>query len=574
MVCSRLKALPYGISDYAFLRDEDYVFVDKTKYIELLEQNKISYPFIVRPRRFGKTLFTGLLRFYYDIAEEDNFDKNFAGTYIGAHKTRLANSYRVLSFDFSGLNGDDIVASFTNTVRASCKRFLGRYPDDEARQVLSFDYSSPADLLDAFMQAIALRYGKTLYVIIDEYDQFANEILSADHDSFREITKPKGFLKNFYSKLKAATGPDGAVARVFITGVTTVSLDSMSSGFNIATDLTNDPLFADMFGFTEAELKALIPQVIDPEKYQHTVNEIYERMQELYDGYSFSQEGDSHVFNSSMSLYYLRKLVALNKEPLELLDPAFAPDLTKISGILALGESSDVKEIIDKSVRGEHIPVSMLSSNINLNSIARFSKIDLLSALFCFGYLTWADDKKSLKVPNRTVEQQFFRYYLKYLNGVELTSLSVLDFEKSFESLKTGDPRDFIETAIERFNEISGPNIALHMRESDICTALAIAAGFSRDFRPYLAGEITGREKGYTDLVLTSVKADGISYVIEAKYLTKKSGTAVAVERKLKEAQQQLKRYSRGNNIAALSNLKCVACVFVGLELKGFSLME
>ncbi len=574
MVSHKLKALPYGISDYVFLRDEDYLFVDKTKYIALLEQHKISYAFIVRPRRFGKTLFSGLLRFYYDLAEKDNFDKNFSGTYIGAHKTKLANSYRVLSLDCSGLNGDDVVASFTNTLRASLKKFLARYPDDEAKQVISLQYSSPSDLLDAFMQAIASRYGKSLYVIIDEYDQFANEILSADKDCFREITKPKGFLKNFYSKLKAATGPDGAVARVFITGVTTLSLDSMSSGFNIATDLTHDPLFADMLGFTGEELKALIPQAINLDKYQHTVNDIYERMRELYDGYCFSQDSDTHVFNSSMSLYYLRKLAALNKEPLDLLDPAFAPDLSKIGGILALGESSDVQEIIEKAVRGEHIQVSMLSSSINLNSIAKFSRIDLLSTLFCFGYLTWADDKVSLKVPNRTVEQQFFQYYLKYLHGIELTSLSILDFEKSFESLKAGDVRPFIETAISRFNEISGPNLALHMRESDICTALAIAAGFSKDFRPYLAGEITGREKGYTDLVLTPVRADGISYVIEAKYLTKKSGTAAAVARKLKEARAQLQRYSKGNNIADLPNLKCIACVFVGLELKGFSLME
>ncbi len=573
MVCSKLKALPYGVSDYAFLRDEDYIFVDKTKYIELLEQNKISYPFIVRPRRFGKTLFTGLLRFYYDIAEKENFDRNFSGTYIGTHKTKLANSYRVLSFDFSGLNGDDIVASFTNTVRASCRKFLMRYQDDEAQQVLFSDYSSPADLLDAFMQAIVMHYGKSLYVIIDEYDQFANELLSADKDTFRDITKPKGFLKNFYSKLKVATGPDGAVARIFITGVTTLSLDSMSSGFNIATDITNDPLFADMLGFTGDELKSLIPQVIDLDKYQHTVDEIYARMQDLYDGYCFSQESDRHIFNPSMSLYYLRKLAFLNKEPLELLDPAFAPDLTKISGILNLGDGDDVREIIEKSVRGEHIPLDKLSSNINLNSIDKLSKNDLLSALVCFGYLTWADDKVSLKVPNRTVEQQFFQYYLKYLNGVDFTSLSVLSFKGSFEALKAGEPRLFIETAIQRFNEISGPNLALHMRESDICTALAIAAGFSKDFRPYLAGEITGKEKGYTDLVLTPVKDNGISYVIEAKYLTKKSGTASAIERKLTEATAQLQRYRKGNNIAMLPHLKCVACVFVGLELKGYCML-
>ena len=300
----KLKPTPYGDTNFPDIRVQGYAYVDKTRFIEELERCGVRFPFLVRPRRFGKTLTTSMLRAYYDEAAADRFEQTFAGTYIGSHRTPLASAFRVLQLDFSGIassasDHQTLVKSFQASVLASVRKYFQRYPQSNQDEVLANTFSNAADLIDSFFSLVYRGDGETfLYVIIDEYDQFANEVLAKDLHHFQAITSAEGFLKDFFSKLKAAT--TGTIARIFITGVTSISIDSMTSGFNIATNCTTFPAFADLFGFTEAELRDLVPQVLDIEQLGLWLDDLIARMKEWYNGYRFSPQNSATVFNPTM----------------------------------------------------------------------------------------------------------------------------------------------------------------------------------------------------------------------------------------------------------------------------------
>ncbi len=244
-----LKGIPYGDLSYREIKREGSAYVDKTQYIEVLEKFGGEYPLIVRPRRFGKTLFTQMLEAYYDEIFAGEFEKNFAGTYIGEHKTELASSFRILHFDFSGISdSEDIRASFFSKVRNSVTDYFERYPHPKQEAILKSSTNNAADFIGDFFALLNREFFRKIYIIVDEYDQFANDILSADVEEFKKITSAhEAYYKAFFMRIKEAT--QGAVARVFITGVSVFSLDSMTSGFNIADKISTSLRFAGMFGF-------------------------------------------------------------------------------------------------------------------------------------------------------------------------------------------------------------------------------------------------------------------------------------------------------------------------------------
>ena len=236
-----MKKLPYGKSDYEQLIENDYYYVDKTKYIEKLENLPETYIMFLRPRKFGKTLFTSTLENYYDIKRADKFDRLFGNTYIGKNPTSLKNSYHILKFNFSGIDTDDektTIKSFKREVASSIGVFVDRYgldfyinEDDEAEWILD-------NLIKAFG---VQKPEEKIYVIIDEYDHFANELLSFNTGKFKELVSKNGKVRKWYEILKKGT--ESVVDRIFITGVAPITLDSLTSGFNIISDKTQN------FGF-------------------------------------------------------------------------------------------------------------------------------------------------------------------------------------------------------------------------------------------------------------------------------------------------------------------------------------
>ncbi|MDY6416530.1 MAG: AAA family ATPase, partial [Succinivibrio dextrinosolvens] len=267
---------PYGQVTFDLFRQKNKAFVDKSLMIKYLDDDSMSlYPVLLRPRRFGKSTFVQMLKCYYDISYQDRYEELFSGTKIYDENLPTHNSYHVIDFDFSSVDGiteEDFISSFFSCVTVGIDNFKLRYPE------FKFDYSNiketaPAKLFTEFAKNYK-NYSKSqkLYVLIDEYDNFANQILSRDLALFLNITSKNGFLKSFYAAIKSKASD--AIAKTFITGVSSVSLDSLTSGFNIALNVTSLDCFNEYAGFTEDELEILIPKLVDVEKLGVTTKEI------------------------------------------------------------------------------------------------------------------------------------------------------------------------------------------------------------------------------------------------------------------------------------------------------------
>ena len=295
-----IKKLPYGISNYEEIVNDGYFYVDKTMYIEKMENLAEKRIMFLRPRKFGKTLFTSTLENYYDIKKSEDFEKLYGSTYIGKNPTKLKNSYYILKFNFSGIdttNEETTIKGFKNEVVSSIKLFVEKYGldfyinyEDEAENIFN-------NLIKAF---IIQRASQKIYVIIDEYDHFANELLGFNTDQFKNLVSKNGKVRKWYEILKKGT--ESVVDRIFITGVAPITLDSLTSGFNISSDMTQDERFNEMMGFTEKELRELMTELgIDIENQEN----ILPIMKENYDGYKFSKRGKEKIYNSNMCLYFL-----------------------------------------------------------------------------------------------------------------------------------------------------------------------------------------------------------------------------------------------------------------------------
>ena len=383
MIKNKVEQLnnPYGQVTYEKFRARRQAFVDKTGIIESLDDEGMTpYPVLLRPRRFGKSTFIQMLKCFYDISYKDRYDKIFSGKKIYAVNLADHNTYHVINFDFSRINtqsSSTVLNSFFSAVANGIDNFKIRYPD------FSFDYqdldkSDAVTLFNNFASAyskyasgyfnkVRHDYGSIgrLYVMIDEYDYFANQLLSLDIEQFLFITGDNGFLKAFYAAIKAATADSDCIAKTFITGVSSGSLDSLTSGFNISLNVTSEACFNEYAGFTEAELAALIPQLVDLEQLDVSVDEIIARMKPVYDGYCFSQESEHTVFNSSMCLYYLKKVQQKQKflSPEDYLDPASDQDGSKLQQLFDIAEDGLTDEVIKNYLESKLFVLNKLNDN-------------------------------------------------------------------------------------------------------------------------------------------------------------------------------------------------------------------
>ncbi len=561
-----LKRTPYGLSSFSLIREENYAYVDKTRFIELLETVDPPFPFIVRPRRFGKTLFTETLQAYYDIAAAKDFETNFAGTYIGEHKTKLANSFHVIHFDFSNIDIRYLEEAYTKKVQEGLHDFCLRYNFEKGLKLVKQSYQTPSFLMSDFIREYKERFKEPIYLIIDEYDQGANDVLSTDFEAFKSLTRAGGLLKTFYSKIKELSSKY-PIARVFITGVTSIQLDSMTSGFSIAENITNDEDFAAMFGFTESELRDLVPQLVDLKKYGKTLDDVISRMKEWYNGYSFNSNVDETVFNSSMCLNYLKSLARKNREPENMLDSSVANSLDKIESVLCLGDKEYVRDIVEKSLNNEAIDFGGALILLNLNQHNRFGKEELLSALFYMGFLTFVKgNPKQLIVPNRAIGIQFFEYYFKNVLQAPDSTFDNKEFEAADKALSEGNPEPWLRLTDARLNEDSGIHVSAHVSEAALQMVLSATLWFSANYRGRLEFESRGENSGYIDLLLRARNPKYSSYVIELKHLTK-DAKEDEVKTALDEAKNQAERYANGEEIKEIPNLKRLAVVYTGLKL-------
>ena len=408
-----MKKLPCGISNYEKIVEQNYEYVDKTEYIEKLENLSEPNIMFLRPRKFGKTLFTSVLENYYDILKVDKFEKLFENTYIGKNPTPRKNSYHILRFNFSGIDTETVestIKGFNREVSSSIEVFVKKYNVD----FFVNNEDDAENILDNLFKAFSLqRENEKIFVIIDEYDHFANELLGFHTEHFRSLVSKNGKVRKWYEILKKGT--EKVVDRIFITGVAPITLDSLTSGFNISKDITQDARFNEMMGFTKEELISLMTEQQISEEEQE---EILPIMKENYDGYKFSIDAKQRMYNSNMCLYFLSDYLGLGKIPTKLIDVNIASDYSKLGKMLDLCQGEKREEILERTVAGEGI-VSDITEKFN--PAIEFTEKDMISMLFYLGYLTIAGEefeRPELKIPNQVMKNIYSDYFIEFINKI------------------------------------------------------------------------------------------------------------------------------------------------------------
>ena len=402
--------MPYGISNYEELINEDYYYVDKTEYIEKLENLPEKRIMFLRPRKFGKTLFTSVLENYYDKNKTDEFENLFKNTYIGKNPTKLKNSYSILRFNFSGINTETVettMKGFKEKVSISIDGFAKKYGID----FYVNQEQTTEGIMRSIIEAFKIQKPKEkIYIVIDEYDHFANELLGFYPQHFRDLVSKNGRVRKWYEVLKEGT--ETVIDRIFITGVAPITLDSLTSGFNIGKDISQDVRFNEMMGFTKEELIQILNNEKIPLEEQEKIIPI---MKENYDGYKFSLKAQKEIYNSNMCLYFLSEYSWSREIPDKLIDTNIASDYSKIGKMLDLCKGENRLEILQKTVQGEPIVDNIVEK---FNPAIEFTENDMISMLYYLGYLTISGEdlgKPELTIPNKVMKEIYASYFMQIM---------------------------------------------------------------------------------------------------------------------------------------------------------------
>ena len=433
------KRIPYGMMNFVAVREDNCYYVDKTRYIEKIEKAN-KYFFFIRPRRFGKSLTMSMLRHYYDINQIDKFDRLYGDLYIGKHPTPNHNKYLIIYLNFAVVNAD--LGNYRSALDAICNTEFN-YFCDVYEQYLPKGIKEEMNKKNGCVEQLDHLYREArktdakIYLFIDEYDHFTNHILSdaARLDEYKGETHGTGYLRTFFDTIKSGT--DSSIERVFITGVSPVTLDDLTSGFNIGTNYSLDYGFNQMVGFTEEEVRDMLTYYSQHYEFHHTVDELIEIMKPYYDNYCFSEEayGETTMYNSNMVLYFLFKYIDNRcRIPKDTLDNNIRVDYNKLRMLIRKDkefahDASIIQTLVSKGfVTGE------LKEGFPAEDIARND--NFVSLLYYFGMVTIGGihrGKPKFVIPNEVVREQVYTYLLDnyHDNHLEADSyeLSRLDVE-------------------------------------------------------------------------------------------------------------------------------------------------
>ncbi|MBF0544017.1 MAG: AAA family ATPase [Candidatus Riflebacteria bacterium] len=402
-----MKRIPYGVSNFKKLIQDGNIYVDKTEYIRQLENLNEDYIIFLRPRRFGKSLFISLLEHYYDIKHAESFQALFGNFNIGRDPTPLHNSYYILRFTFSGINTDTPENSrrgFSHNVFQGIRNFCIKY----SFEINISEKKEASEMIDAFFSEVSKLIDKKVYLLIDEYDHFANELLGFNPEFFKDSVSKNGFVRKFYEMLKEATAI-GILDRIFVTGVSPITLDSMTSGFNITKNFTREKLLNEMMGFTESEVIALSNETIEG-----GIEEKMSKLRQYYNGYLFHPNGAARLYNSDMILYFMSSLQQFGEEPADLVDRNVVSDYGKIGRLFDIGGfNAERMTVLDEIIEGKE-QKTKITDQFSLE--LKMSLNEFKSLLFYMGFLTIKrydeiSDEIFLDVPNYVIKELYFNYF-------------------------------------------------------------------------------------------------------------------------------------------------------------------
>ena len=551
--------MPYGISNYEKIVNDGYYYVDKTMYIEKLENLPETSIMFLRPRKFGKTLFTSVIENYYDKNKIEKFDKLYGNTYIGKNPTKNKNSYCILRFNFSGIDTEteaSTIRGFKNEVASSIEVFIHRYNldfyvnnEDDAENILN-------NLFKAFY---VQKSQDKIYVIIDEYDHFANELLGFYPERFRTLVSKNGKVRKWYEILKKGT--ETVVDRIFITGVAPITLDSLTSGFNIGKDISQDEDYNDMMGFTKEELVGILNnQEISMEEQ----TKILPIMKENYDGYRFSLNAENQIYNSNMCLYFLSDYIRLKKIPDRLIDMNIASDYSKIGKMLDLCKGENRLEILRKTVQGEPIINTIVEK---FNPAIEFTEIDMISMLYYLGYLTISGNLvgiPELTIPNKVMKEIYASYFMQLMNQEAKFRIDNSTNQEILTQLAIEGRIDKIVEVLRIYlNNLSNRDLIKfdekYIKLIFYCIAMSINS--------YSTKSEMEVNRNYPDILLVPRdRTKGYKAImVEFKYL--KKGETAKLEYKQKEAREQIERYSQFDDIKDIEGLRKYTIVVATNEI-------
>lgn len=574
-VSSDRKLLPYGMMNFEDIRLDNYYYVDKTSFIPLIEQSDRFF-FFIRPRRFGKSLTLNMLQHYYDVRTKDKFDSLFGDLYIGKHPTKDRNSYLVIKLNFSGITGE--LHNYRKSLDEHCRIVFDYFCDVYADYLPEGIKEKMAEKDGAVSQFEYLftecaRVNQKIYLFIDEYDHFTNTILS-DVDSlnrYTDETHKEGYLRAFFNKIKSGT--DSSIKRCFITGVSPVTMDDLTSGFNIGTNYSLSSEFNEMMGFTESEVREMLSYYSTTSRFNHTIDELIELMKPWYDNYCFAQEcyGRTTMYNSNMVLYFVKNYIRYGEIPKDMIEDNIRIDYEKLRMLIRKDKEFAHDASIIQTLVSQGYITGELKKGFPAASI--IDPDNFVSLLYYFGMLTISgthEGKCKLTIPNQVVREQLYTYLLNTYNDANLSFSSYEKNELSSALAYRGTWKtyfDYIADCLKRYASQRDKQKG----ESFVHGFTLAMTAQNRFYRPISEADT---QEGYADIFLSpllDIYPDmKHSYVIELKYAKYKDPENRVEELRL-EGIAQTNRYADTDtvkNAIGTTQLHKIVVVYKGMEMR------
>ena len=580
----QVKLVPYGVADFATVIEQNLYYVDKTMFIPELEKQPRNL-FFTRPRRFGKSMFLSMLYSYYDCTQSHKFQSLFGNLWIGQHPTPLQGKYQVLFLDFSQITGniDKLETKFNSYLSINLDAFVRQYSEyyqAEMEEILAQeDFEEKMELI--FKAAKAHQYH--LYLIIDEYDNFTNVILNERGEKvYHAITHADGFYRDVFKKFK------GNFERIFMMGVSPVTLDDVTSGFNIGWNISIKPEFDEMLGFSTTDVVKMFTYYKEHGSIpaDSDIDAIVNDMKPWYDNYCFAEDAlkkKTRMFNCDMVLYYLRNYMDNGCSPRQMIDPNTRTDYGKMKKLLQFDKLDGERKGIIRKIAEEEQIVTQLYESFSAYQIPKAEIFP--SLLFYYGMLTIKGTRGSkliLGIPNNNVRKQYYGYLEEEYQAkayVDVNQLTDYYYDMAYDG-KWEEGLRFMADAYAKVSSVRDGIEAERNLQGFFMAYLNL-----NDY--YITAPELELNHGYCDFFLLpdlTHYASQHSYILELKVLSKKDFSAIVegevtedgkpmtkAEKQWREAVDQIHRYAEAPRVEALrqgTKLHLIIMQFEGWELK------
>lgn len=569
------KRIPYGMMNFIDVREDDCYYVDKTHYIPLIE-NANKYFFYIRPRRFGKSLTISMLHHYYNILEADKFEKWYGDLYIGKHPTPERNSYLIIYLNFAVVNAE--LKSYRQSLDAHCNTEFNFFCDIYAQYLpegIKEEMNKKKGAVEQldYLYKECTKTNQQIYLFIDEYDHFTNKILSEPSclEDYKSETHGTGYLRSFFDTVKAGTY--STIKRCFVTGVSPVTMDDLTSGFNIGTNYSLSPEFNEMTGFTEEEVRAMLDYYATTCEFHHSTDELIEAMKPWYDNYCFAEQsyGSTTMYNSNMVLYFVDNYIRNGGYmPRNMVEENIRVDYNKLRMLIRKDkefahDASTIQTLVQQGyVTGE------LKTGFPAETVAEPD--NFISLLFYFGMLTISgtlEGETKLIIPNQVVREQLYSYLLDTYNEADLRFDNWEKGKLASAMAYRGDWKAYFDYIAECLHRYSSQRDKQKGEAYVHGFTLAMTAQ-NRFYRPISEQE---NQEGYADifmLPLLDIYKDMLhSYIIELKYAKGKDSNE-KVEQLRQEAITQANRYAASETVQkaiGTTTLHKIIVVYQGMKM-------